>query len=218
MRFPRVFRLGELGPWHWILGSGVAIACLLLLSLGAWAWWSSYQSRGLAELELATLRLGAALTPQAPAEARTEAIKALEGVIERYPWLTQLPHAAYQLGNLRYQAKDFDGARKAWELALQKGTRGTLATLSRLGIGYALEAQGNHANALTAFEAARRGLTAQDFLYEEVLMSLARAHELLGQRDRAREIYSALLRDRPRGFSVEDIRARLARLSGPASP
>lgn len=214
----RAFRLREFGPWHWLLFSGFAVICLLLLPLGGWAWWSSYQSRGLAELDLATPRIREAQSPQASAELRAAAIKALESVIERYPWLTALPHAAYQLGNLRYQAKQFDRARTAYQLALAKGARGSLATLCWLGIGYAWEAQGDHANALAAFQAALQGLTAQDFLYEELLVSLARSHELLGQRDRAREAYQRLLKDLPQSRRAEEIRSRLASLEAPARP
>lgn len=218
MVLPRAFRWQEFGPWHWILFSGIAVICLLLLPLGGWAWWSSYQSRGLAELDLATPRIREAQSPQASAELRAAAIKALESVIERYPWLTALPHAAYQLGSLRYQAKQFARAREAYQLALAKGARGSLAALCRLGIGYAWEAQGDHANALAAFQAALQGLTAQDFLYEELLVNVARSHELLGQRDRAREAYQRLLKDLPQSRRAEEIRSRLASLEAPARP
>lgn len=215
---PRLFGSQDFGPWRWILLSGAAIVCVFLLTLGGWTWWSSYQSRGLAALELATLRVQAAQAPQALAETRAEAIQALQSVITRYPWLTALPQAAYQLGNLRYQAKAFDGAREAYQLALAKHARGTLATLCQLGIGYTWEAQGNYANALRAFEAALQRLSAQDFLYEELLMGVARAHELLGQRDQAREAYHRLLKDLPQSRRVEEVRWRLASLEGPARP
>ena len=218
MVFPRAFRRQDSAPWHWILLSGAAVTCLLLLALGGWAWWSSYQSRGLAELELATLRSREAQGAQASAERRAEAIKALQLVIDRYPRLTALPHAAYQLGNLRYEAKAFNGAREAYQLALAKGARGIVATLCRMGIGYTWEAQGDHANALAAFEAALQGLAAQDFLYEELLMNVARAHELLGQHNRAREAYHRLLKDLPQTRRAEDIRSRLASLEGPTRP
>lgn len=214
MEFLRTFRSRAGSPWQWILLSGASIACLLLLSLGGWAWWSFYQSRGLAELDLATLRIRGAQGLQAPAEVRADAIKALQSLIERYPWLNALPQAAYQLGNLHYQAKAFDDARKVYQLALAKGARGTLATLCRLGIGYTWEAQGDYAKALATYEAALQGLTAQDFLSEELLMNVARSHQLLGQHERAREVYHRLLKDLPQSRRVEDIRARLASLEG----
>jgi tetratricopeptide (TPR) repeat protein len=213
MAFARRLFPQEFGPWHWFLVIGVAMACLFLLSLGGWAWWSSYQSRGLAEMDLASLRIREAQRPEAPAESLADAIKALESVIERYPWLSTLPQALYHLGNLRYQAKAYDRAREAYQLALVKGGRGIVATLSRLGIGYAWEAQGSYANALAAFEAALRGLSAQDFLYEELLMNIARAHELLGQRNQARDVYHRLLKDLPQRRRAEEIRARLASLA-----
>ena len=218
MGFFQAFRRQTISPWQWTLLSGAALACLLLLSLGGWAWWSFYQSRGLAELELATLRIRESQGAQASADTRAEAIKALQSLIEKYPRLTALPQAAYQLGNLHYQAKAFDAARKAYQLALAKGARGTLATLCRLGIGYSWEAQGDHAKALATFEAALQGLTTQDFLYAELLMDVARAHELLGQLDRARDMYLRLLKDHPQSRRAEGIRARLASLEDSTRP
>jgi tetratricopeptide (TPR) repeat protein len=170
----------------------------------------------LAALELATVRVQTAQGSQAPAAARTEAIQALQAVIEQYPWLTTIPEAAYQLGNLRYQAKAFDGAREAYQLVVAKGARGSLATLCQLGIGYTWEAQGNYANARAAFEAALQRLTPQDFLYEEILMSVARAHELLGQRDQAGEMYRRLLKDLPQSRRGDEVRWRLTSLADPA--
>jgi len=214
MELLRGFRGKAGGPWQWVLRSGTVLTGLLLLGLAGWAWWNSYQSRGLTELELATLRARVAQGPQATAEARAEAIKALQSVIDRYPRLTALPRAAYQLGNLHYQAKAFDEARKAYQLCLSKEARGTLAALCRLGLGYAWEAQGEHAKALTAFEEALKGLTPQDFLYAELLTNVARSYDLLGQSDRAREVYARLLKEFPQSRRGEEILGHLARLEG----
>lgn len=217
MGFLPAFGWQEWGLRRRILFGGAAVACGLLLLLGGWAWWNFYQSRGLAELDLASLR-ARALGPQPSVELRAEAVRALESVIERYPRLTALPQAAYQLGNLRYDAREFDRARQAYELALAKGAQGTLATLCRLGIGYAWEAQGEPAKALAAFEAGLRGLTAPGFLYEELLLNVARTHELLGQRERAREAYQRALKDLPDSPRADHIRSRLASLEASTRP
>ncbi|MBI4609587.1 MAG: tetratricopeptide repeat protein [Candidatus Rokubacteria bacterium] len=215
---PAVFRQGAPGARRWILWSVVALGCLLLVALGGRAWWGFSQSRGVAELDLVLLRVRGAQGSPAPAEARADAIKALESVIQRYPRLKTLAQAVYQLGNLHYQAGSFGEARKAYELALARGARGSLATLCRLGIGYTWEVQGDHAKALAAFEAGLQGLTPQEFLYEEFLLGVARAQQLLGQRDRAREAYQRLLKELPQSRRAEDVRARLASLEGPARP
>lgn len=218
MTFPAVLRRAALGPRQWILWSGLALACVLFVGLAGWAWWSFYQSRGQAELELVLLRLRGAQGAAVQAETRADTVKALESVIQRYPRLRALPHAAYQLGNLHYQAGAFEEARNAYQLALAKGARGSFATLCHLGIGYTWDVQGDHAKALAAFEAGLRGLTPQDFLYEELLLGVARTQQLLGQRDRAREAYERLLKELPQSRRAEDIRARLASLEGPARP
>lgn len=201
--------------WKWVLVSGTTITVVLLLVLGGWFWWSAYQSRGMVELERASGQARAAIRPQASAEARTEAIKALRAVIERYPRLTALPQAAHQLGNLHYQAKAFDEARKAYELCLARGPRGALGTLCRLGVGYAWEGgQGNPAKALAAYEGALQGLKPNDFLYDELSLGVARAYELLGQPAKARETYARLLKELPQGFRREEVSVRLASLEG----
>ncbi len=216
MVFLRQFHWKVPGPWQWVLLSGVAVVCLLLSALGGWAWWRSYQSRGLAELGLVTVRLQGVQGAVVSAAMRAEAIKALQSLIERYPRLTALPQAAYQFGNLHYQAKAFAEARQSYQLALDKGARGSLATLCRLGIGYTWEAQGDHAKALAVFEGALQKLTPKDFLYEELLTNVARSHELLGHPDRVREVYHRLLKDFPQSRRAEDIRVHLASLEGSA--
>jgi len=218
MTFPAVLRRAALGPRQWIVAGGLALACLLLVGLGGWAWWSFYQSRGQAELELVLARLRGAQGSPAPAETRADTVKALESVIQRYPRLRALPHAAYQLGNLHYQAGAHEEARKAYQLALATGARGTLAMLCRLGIGYTWEVQGDHAEALAAFDTGLQGSTPREFLYEEFLLGVARTQQLLGQRDRARETYQRLLKELPESRRAEDVRARLASLEGPARP
>ena len=59
------------------------------------------------------------------------------------------------------------------------------------------------------------GLGATDFLYEEILMGMARAQELLGKPDHALETYRRILREVPLSRRVDDIRWRLASLEKP---
>jgi tetratricopeptide (TPR) repeat protein len=205
------------GPWRWITLAGAAVLCLLLAGLGGWTWWGSYQSRGQAELDLALARLRPLEQPQPTPEARAEAIKALQSIVERYPRLRALPQAAYQLGNLHYEAKNFEEARRAYQLALDKGASEPLGTFCRLGIGYAWEGQGEYARALAAFQDALQRIP-KDFLREDALLSIARAHELLKQPDQAREAYQRVLKEFPQSRKSADIRARLASLESRPKP
>jgi tetratricopeptide (TPR) repeat protein len=205
---------------RWIRHGIKALAGVLvvvLLVVGAWAWYRFQESRGLAALVEATTLAQQAEGAQATAEARAKAIAALDVVIARYPRLSAIPQASYQIGNLKYADSQYAQARAAYEIAVAKSSPGTIRTLAAMGVGYTWEVEKKYANAALAYEAAIKGLGAKDFLYEEVLMADARAQELNGKPDIALEIYQRLLRDLPDNRHAEDLRARVAGLRSRAT-
>ncbi len=212
MALPGWAALRGAGPWHWVLAAGIGLLVLLGLGFGAWSWYSAAQARGLQELVEASGLAQETLAPAATVAEREAAVRRLEEAIARYPSNPLIPQAAYHLGNLRYQAASWEAARGAYTLALAKGARNSLASLCRLGIGYAWEGQGKYAEALAAYQEVLLHLGASDFLYEEVLMGVARTEELTGKRDRALETYRRILRELPQTRRGDDIRSRLASL------
>jgi TolA-binding protein len=136
----------------------------------------------------------------------------LQAVLTQHGRSAAAAQAAYQLGNLQYQAGDYAAARAAYEIALAKGAGGSLRTLSASGVGYTWEAQKNYASAVTAYDVAARGLGARQFFFEEALLDLARAQALAGKPAEARATYERLLKDAPETRRAEDIRGRLAAL------
>lgn len=210
--------LGEAGPWRWVLVAGVGLLVLLGVGFGAWSWYLAVQSRGLEAVAEAGGLAQEALTPQASPPQREAAIRKLEEVIAHYPSNRLVPEAAYHLANLRYQARAYEAARGAYTLALAKGAGGTLAPLCRLGIGYTWEAEGKYGEALAAYREALTRLQSTDFLYEETLIGLARAEELVGKLVEARETYRRILRELPQTRRVDDIRGRLASLESRSRP
>jgi tetratricopeptide (TPR) repeat protein len=192
-----------------IAGAGILVG--LGLWLGFWLRQESYESRGLLALAEAGTLVREAQRPEA-AEARERAAQALEAVVTGYPRLSAAPQAAYQLGNLRFEAKQWAAARGAYQLALAKGAQGTLRRLSALGIAYAAEAEGNHAEAASALGALLREPEPRDFLREEALLALARVQELGGKPEAALETLRRFVTEMPESPRRDDVRLMVARL------
>jgi tetratricopeptide (TPR) repeat protein len=190
-----------------------------VLAFGGWTWWQSQQAQGALALAAAVEMAQAAQAPGASPAARAAAVQALEAVIAQHPRYAGLPQAAYRLGNLRYAAGEYGPARGAYQVALAQGATGTVRTLAAVGIGYTWEVEKDYAKAQTAYEAALASLGPKDFLYEAILLDLARAQEFGGRREAALETYRRLLKDLPESRRADDVRTRIASLqSGPAKP
>ena len=194
------------------LQAAAALGVVAVVIGAVWAWYHWQESRGLAALADATALVQQAERPDAAPGARDKAIRALELVLADYPRLSASAQVAYQLGNLKYSAGQYPAARAAYELALAKGASGALRTLAAVGIGYTWEAEKNYAGAAQAYATAAKGLGPKDFLYEEVLMALARDEELAGKPTAAMEIYQRVLREFPNTRHAEDLRNRVASL------
>ena len=194
----------------------LAIAAVLVLGVlaaGGWLWYAAGQRRAMAAY--AEALPGAYAAPAAPA-ARAAAIRALETVLGQYPSAAPAAEAAYQLGNLRYDDRQYAAARAAYEIALAKRPPPTIRALASLAIGRTWEAERNYPKTIAAHQAALARLGPRDFLYEEVLVALARAQELSGRRDDAIGSYRKMLKDLPESRRGDEVRSRLARLG--ASP
>ena len=192
--------------------AGAALVVLGLIGFGGWTWYQSQQAQGTAALAAAVELAQKALAPGATAESRAGAAQALEAVIAQHPRYAGLPEAAYRLGNVRYEAREYAPARGAYQIALAKGATGTVRVLAASGIGYTWEAEKDYAKAQSAFEAAVAGLGPKDFLYETLLLDLARTQEFGGRRDAALETYRRLLKDVPDSRRADDVRTRIASL------
>src|SRR2546422_11539942 len=138
--------------------------------------------RSMAAYAEVMVRIAAAQGSEATPEARAGAMRDLEAILARYPSAGAAPQAAYDLGNLRYDAGQYAAARAAYEVALARGATGTLRTLARAAIGYTREAEHDMPKALDAYRAALAGLGPRDFYYEALLADLGRAPELAGQK------------------------------------
>ena len=203
---------------RWAVIGAVVLVVLGGITGAGWAWYSAQESRAREAYAAAGDLAQQAQAPNGTPDSRERAIAALEGVVANHPRAAVAAEAAYQLGNLRYAGGQYPQARGAYELAISRGVGGTLRALSALGIGYTWEAEKSYAKAQTAFEAALTGRGPRDFMYEELLMDLARVQEFGGNRPGAVETYQRLLKDVPDSRRADDIRSRVASLQSPTKP
>lgn len=194
---------------------GGVVAAVAILGLAGWLWLRSEEARGQAALAATVDLVLQAEGPQATADARQRAIAALQLVLTQHGRTSAAAQAAYQLGNLQYQAGDHGAARAAYEIALAKGATGSVRTLAASGIGYTWEAQQNYPNAVAAYAALTREAGPKQFFFEEALLDLARAQALAGKPAEARATYERLLKDVPDSRRAPDVRARIAELAEP---
>jgi tetratricopeptide (TPR) repeat protein len=212
-------RRWELPEWperRTLILAGVVAVVVLLGVTGGWLWYAAQQREVSGAYAATMTRVAAARAPRASADARAAAAAELEQLIARYPSASSVGEAAYELGNLKYDAKQYPAARSAYEVALARGISGTLRTLTRAAVAHTWEAERNYAKATDGYQAVARDLGAKDFLYEETLMDLARAQELSGKKAEAAETYRRLLKDVPASRRAEDVKTRLAALAGAA--
>ena len=197
--------------------SAVVAVVVMAAGAGGWYWYDSQQRRVTAKFAEVMARVYAAQSPQAPADAHVHAQQELEQVHTQYPSAPPVAEAAYELGNLRYAARQWAPARSAYEIALARGRSATVRTLARTSIGYTWEAERDWGKAIEAYGSVARDLSPRDFLFDDVQFALARAQELGGKPADAVATYERLLKAEPNGVRVEEAKQQLMRLGATAS-
>jgi tetratricopeptide (TPR) repeat protein len=192
--------------------AGLVLIGVALAAFGGWVWWDAQQRRTLSAVAEVAARAQAAQAPDATAEARLTAIRDLEQLLQRYPSARTVASTAYELGNLRFAAGHYPGARAAYELSLQHGARGVIAAMARSGVARTWEAERDYGRAAEAYAAVVKQLDPRSFLYEDALIDQARALELGGKKAEAIAAYQRVLKEVPTAKRSDDVRSRLASL------
>jgi tetratricopeptide (TPR) repeat protein len=204
----------RLPSWRALAVAGASLATLAIVIAGVWVWMAAEQRRGLEAFARAMVRLQLSQAPTARPDAKADAVQDLEAILARKPAAAVSAQAAYEVGNVKYAARQYQPARAAYEITAA-GVSPTLERLAQVNLGYTWEAQKDYGRAIETFTKALRPLKAGDFLYDELMMDLGRVQELAGRRDDAIKTYQRVADD-PKSFRGDDARARLASLTRPA--
>jgi tetratricopeptide (TPR) repeat protein len=203
-----------LPPVRTLVLAGVVLVGVAAAASGGWYWYDVQQRRVAGAYAEVMTRVYAAQAPQASADTKASAQRDLEQILTQYPSAAPVGEAAFELGNLRYAARQWAPARGAYEIALARGGSPTVRALVRTSIGYTWEAERDWGKAIDAFQALARDLGPKDFLYEEVLFALARVQELGGKRPDAIATYQRLLKEAAGSARGEEARQHLTSLGG----
>ena len=196
--------------------AGVALVVVAMAAVGGWFWWEAQQRRVLAATAEVMARAQPAFAPDATTEVKLAAARDLEQLLQRYPSAPTVPTSAYELGNLRYAAGQYPGARAAYELSLQRGATGLVSAMARAGVARTWEAERDFARAADGYAALVKQLDPRSFMYEDALIDQGRSLELAGKKAEAIAIYERLLKDVPTAKRSDDVRSRLASLGAAA--
>ena len=201
-------------PLRWTLLSILGALALALVASAVWSW------RGRQEAAAQTALSPVAATAQrSVASGQTgeleAAAKALRDFLAQHSATRAGQQGWYLLGQVEFRRQLWDAAVTAYAEAARRDG-GTIAVLSRLGEGLALEAKGEAARAVEAYQQSLSGRGPKDFLYGELLLAKARAQELSKDSAGAVATYKLYLKDLPASERLEDVRIRLALLGSPA--
>lgn len=201
-------------PLRWTLLSVVGLLVVVVLASGIWSWRGRREAA--AQQALASVAASAQRGLGSGQAAELEgAAKALREFLVGHSNTRAGQQAWYLLGQVEFRRQQWDAASTAFAEAARRDG-GTVATLSRLGQGYAQEAKGEPGRALETYQQALAGRGPKDFLYGDLLLAKARAQELAKDSTGAVATYKQYLKDLPSSDRVEDVRIRLALLGSAA--
>jgi tetratricopeptide (TPR) repeat protein len=138
-------------------------------------------------------------------------LKKLEEVANDFPRTKAASDSRVTVGHLYYQKKDFPRAISAYQAALTYGGfPPAFKTLILENLAYALEQKGDFQQAAKTFSELAQGK--ENFLKEDVLLSLARVYQKMGKSQEAKSTYQTFLKSFPKSIYASMVKERLTKL------
>jgi tetratricopeptide (TPR) repeat protein len=197
-------------PIRWTALGIVSILVVTVIAAGAWTWREHREELAQRDLGAALVTAQRAVGSGQPADLDAAAT-ALRQFLSGHPSARVSTQGWYVLGQVEFRRTQWEAAASAFGEAARRD-RGSIGRLSRLGQGYAYESKGDLPKALDVYQQALSGMGPKDFLYGDLLLAKARAHELAKDSPAAIATYKQYLKDLPESDRREDVRIRLALL------
>ena len=205
--------------WTWLI-AGVAVAVVVAIAVAGYFWMWRQGDRAAEDLLHQGMRIFSQTSPAAAPPRPEELQKAVETfrkVVVEYPHSSAAPQAAYMLGNVLSDLKDWNAAGKAYEDFLSRyGDQKILVPLVYQRLAYAQLAQGKVDDAEKAFLTITKIAGAPN--KDHALYELARIDEVLSRREGALAHYQELLKDHPRSPYAEEASIRIKTLDARKTP
>lgn len=207
---------------RWLL-AGVAIAVIAGAAVGGFLWMRQHEDRAAADLLHEATRgaserslLGGPPPMRSAAESQ-KASEALRKILADFPRSSVAPQAAYLLGNVLSDLKDWDGAVNAYQDFLERyGGQRSLVPLVYQRLAYAQLAQGK-------IEEAEKTLTAVAQINgapnkDQALFELGKLDELLNRPEGALAHYQEIVKTHPSSPLAAEASLRIKTLDARKAP
>ena len=197
-------------PIRWTVLAVVVVLIGAVVVAGVFTWLGHREELAQRDLGMALVTAQRAVGSGQPADLDAAAT-ALHQFLTSHPSARVSVQAWYVLGQVEFRRSQWDAAATAFGAAAQRD-RGSIGRLSRLGQGYTYESKGDLPKAIETYQQALSGLGPKDFLYGDLLLAKARAHELAKDSSAAIATYKQYLKDLPTSDRGQDVKIRLALL------
>jgi tetratricopeptide (TPR) repeat protein len=203
----------------WMM-AGIAAAVIVAIAIGGYLWLRQHEHAAAEELLHQGMAMLSQASPTAPPprpEQMQQAAETFRKVLAEYPRTSAAPQAAYMLGNVLSDLKDWEGATKAYqEFDNRYGDHKSLIPLVRQRLAYAQLSQGKLEEAQKTFQTITKIMNAPN--KDHALYELARIHEALQRPEGALAYYQELIKDHPHSPYTEEATIRIKTLDAKKAP
>lgn len=199
---------------------GIAVVLIVAAVVGGFLWMRQAETTAAEDLLHEGMRVytQGTPTPLAPSpEQLKKAAETFRQVVAQYPRSPAAAQAAYMLGNVLSDMKDWQGATKAYQDAISGfGDQKAILPLVYQRLAYAQLSQGKVDDAQKTFEVITKLPGAPN--QAQALYELAKINEVLSRPEGALAYYQQLVKEHPRSPYAEEASMRMKMLDVKKSP